>query len=177
MPDRNDVDETQCPEPVTDDTDYIPHDVLKGDPDFYEIFRVVIDLPNREAVNYAVDLFKRARRVRDEDCEDVSGFPNSFTTEVFDDWTFSVKAFEDGNRLFVGGWEGGTDAACVFLQHLLQKYYPNDYLAFEWSHCWGGGAAVITAEQITSESTQEWLHKNLPGLKSSGKQRNEWTSW
>ena len=145
---------------------------FEHDPEFYEIFRVVITLPDKEAVDYAMDLVKRTAKARDEDCENVSGFPESFTKEVFEDWTFSVKS--DGNGIFVGGAEGGVGAAGVFLQHLLQKYYPDDYLAFEWSHSWGGGAAVITAQQIKFESTASWLDKNLP--RGNGTQRNEWKS-
>ena len=64
---------------------------------------------------------------------------------------------------------GGVDAVCAFIQHLLHKFDPKDYVTFEWSHdcckprvdAYGGGAALITAKEIKTMSTATWLNEQI----------------
>ena len=64
---------------------------------------------------------------------------------------------------------GGLDAVCEFIQHLLQKFDPRGRVTFEWSHdcskprvdAYGGGAACITAKEIKSMSTAAWLNEQI----------------
>ena len=63
---------------------------------------------------------------------------------------------------------GGMDAVCAFIQHLLQKFDSQDRVTFEWSHdcskprtdAYGGGAAIVTAKEIKTMSTSQWLAEN-----------------
>ena len=64
---------------------------------------------------------------------------------------------------------GGVDAVCAFIQHLLQRFDQKGYVAFEWSHDCSksrvdtyGGAAFITAKEIKSMSTAAWLNEQIP---------------
>jgi hypothetical protein len=62
-----------------------------------------------------------------------------------------------------------VEAACLFTQHLLQKFDPKTHVTFEWSHdcskpcvdAYGGGAAFITAKEIKSMSTAAWLNEQI----------------
>jgi len=64
--------------------------------------------------------------------------------------------------------DGGVDAACAFIQHLLEKFNPTGRVTFEWSFdcskprtdAYGGGAAIITVQNIRSMSTGQWLTEN-----------------
>jgi len=158
--------------------EYMTGKFLRLGRDYYEIFTVTIALPTKEAVDYAVDLAERAHKEREtlddeEEAASAGDFPESFNSEVFQDWTFETHRNEQELRL--ESQDGGVDAACVFLQHLLQKFYPSDHLGFEWSHSWGGGAAIVTAKDIRMCVTCTWLRDNLP--KIAGKQLNTCDSW
>ena len=71
--------------------------------------------------------------------------------------------------LWLHSMYGGVDAVCVFIQHLLRKFDQKGYVTFEWSHdcskprvdAYGGGAAVITAQEIKSMSTAAWLNEQI----------------
>jgi hypothetical protein len=61
------------------------------------------------------------------------------------------------------------DAVFLFIQHLLQRFYPHGKVSFEWSHncskprvdAYSGGAAFITAKEIKSMSTAAWLNEQI----------------
>ena len=88
------------------------------------------------------------------------------STTLFFKQGSSDKIYQAG--IWLHSADGGIDAACVFIQHLLQKYNPQGRVEFEWSNdcskprldAFGGGAAIVTASEIKSISTSEWLHLN-----------------
>ena len=75
---------------------------------------------------------------------------------------------EDQPGLWIHSQDGGVDAICAFLQHLLQKFDPAGAVTFEWSNdcskpridAYGGRAAIVTAEEIQTMSTSAWLREN-----------------
>ena len=74
--------------------------------------------------------------------------------------------------LWLHSQNGGVDSACAFLQHLLQKFDLPDPVTFEWSHdcskprtdAYGGGAAIVTAQEIKTMSTSRWLEEQTAAL-------------
>ena len=90
------------------------------------------------------------------------GFPAELA-EHLEGWHFEAE--EEQSGIWLHSYEGGVDAACAFIQHLLQKFELTDCITFEWSFdcskprtdAYGGGAAVITAHEIKTFSTSAWL--------------------
>lgn len=131
--------------------------------DYYTNFIVIIPLPPKE-VAYAMELVKQVEAHRTSDQPLPADFPTDLA-DVTDDWTFETETDEAGLRL--SSQNGGQESACAFIQHLLQKFDFAPYVTFEWSHdcnkpradAYGGGAAYITATEIETFSSSEWLQK------------------
>jgi hypothetical protein len=134
--------------------------------DYYTKFSVIMELPSPEAQAYAVATHATVAAQRNGD-GNPAGLPPELADEcVVDDWSF--EADPSGQKdLWLHGEEGGVDALCAFVQHLLQKFNPKGRLDVEWSNdCsspkidgFGGGAARITATEIKTFSTCEWLRQ------------------
>lgn len=131
--------------------------------DYFTNFSVILPL-NKEQQEYGLDLVARIQAYREEN----SPFPDTFPSElveVAEDWCFEVEGGADG--LWLHAQYGGQEAACTFIQHLLQKFEFEAYVTFEWSHdcnkplpdAFGGGAAYITSSEIETFTTSEWLQK------------------
>ena len=136
--------------------------------DYFTNFSLIITLPDEAAQKYALDLA----------IEGSSGFqgaelPEDFPKElenVTEDWCFETdaSAVENQHALWLHSSNGGIDAVCAFIQHLLQKFNLPERVTFEWSNdcskplldAYGGGAAIITATEIKTMSTCEWLGKH-----------------
>jgi hypothetical protein len=137
--------------------------------DYYTNFSLIFVLPNEAAQQYAVDLAANARKTQQGD-EPSEKLPDSIQ-EVIEDWWFETDV-ENADGKF-GLWlhsdNGGIDAACAFIQHLLQKFDPEGRVTFEWSHdcskpradAYGGGAALITAKNIKTMNTSDWLQEQI----------------
>ena len=135
--------------------------------DYFTNFSLLVPLPDEAAQKYALDL-AHAATVTYQGDEPPANFPASLA-EVIDDWQFDTDADQTSGSL--GLWlhsdSGSIDAVCAFIQHLLQKFNPEGRVSFEWSHdcskprvdAFGGGAAIITAEEIKSICTNQWLQE------------------
>ena len=136
--------------------------------DYFTNFSLIVPLPTEEAQKYALEMALMVNDAKHEN-EPPVNLPEIIKQEI-EDWQFETEAEHES-----GGWgiwlhsaDGGIDAACVFIQHLLQKYNPQGRVEFEWSNdcskprldAFGGGAAIVTASEIKSISTSEWLHLN-----------------
>ena len=136
--------------------------------DYFTHFSLVIRLPNEAAQTYAIKLAGDGGRLNQGD-EAEGEFPAELQ-EHAEDWCFDVEAdvVEEHPGLWLHSSNGGINAVCAFLQHLLQKFDPAGQVTFEWSHdcskpridAYGGGAAIITAKKIKTMSTCEWLCKH-----------------
>jgi hypothetical protein len=136
--------------------------------DYFTHFSLVFTLPNAEAQSYALQLAGQAGRIQQGD-EQPGDFPKELTA-IIEDWCFETEADTSENQpaLWLHSSNGGVDAVCVFIQHLLQRFDPQGRVTFEWSHdcskprtdAYGGGAAIITARKIKTMSTCEWLRKH-----------------
>jgi hypothetical protein len=130
--------------------------------DYYTKFSVILPLPNKEAQTYALELASKAQAQDPSDC------PKSFH-DVIELWHFETVADRTPESwgIWMNSENGGIDAVCVFIQHLLQKFDPDGRVTFEWSNdcskprvdAYGGGAAIITAKEIKSTNTSEWLQQ------------------
>lgn len=128
--------------------------------DYYTNFSVALPLPNHEAQQYALDLAEKV----EQGSEDL---PESLK-EVMEDWCFETVA-QDENNIWLHSSNGGVDAVCAFIQHLLQRYNPAGCVAVEWSFdcskprigAFGGGAAIVTAADIISMTTREWVETQI----------------
>ena len=137
--------------------------------DYFTNFSVVVSLPTEEAVKYALNLAEQAARIRQGE-ETIPDFPESLR-DVVEDWQFETEANNatEGLGIWLHSMNGGIDAVCAFIQHLLQRYTPDDVAGMEWSNdcskprvdAFGGGAAIITARKIKSVSTGQWLHREM----------------
>ena len=139
--------------------------------DYYTKFSLLLELPDKAAQEYALDLADRARRIQQE--EEVADFPDSLRVEI-DDWQFETESESspESRGILLVTENGGINAACAFIQHLLQRFDPGGRLTFEWSNdcskprvdAYGGGAALVTARKIKSMNTGTWLHRQLAKL-------------
>jgi hypothetical protein len=133
--------------------------------DYYTNFSLVFSLPSPEAQAYALELHHQASQGNQGD-EMPADFPQELVPEL-EDWQFETDAdtHDDRLALWLHSSSGGIDAACSFIQHLLQKFDPEGRVTFGWSHdcskprtdAYGGGAAIITAREIKTISTSQWL--------------------
>jgi hypothetical protein len=134
--------------------------------DYYTHFSIVMKLPDVAAQQYALALHAKAESLTSGD-----EVPGEIPTELHDNldmWIFETEP--GGNELEPTIWmhseNGGIDAVCDFIQHLLKKFTPQGYVAFEWANdcskprtdAYGGGAAFITAQEIYSMTTYEWIN-------------------
>ena len=140
--------------------------------DYFTNFSLIVPLPDESAVQYALDLAEQAFHAHMGEA-----IPNDFPTslrEVIEDWQFDTDSNDpsNGRGLWLHSSEGGIDAVCAFIQHLLGRFAPEGHVTLEWSNdcskprvdAFGGGAATITARKIKSINTGEWLHQQISRL-------------
>jgi hypothetical protein len=137
--------------------------------DYYTNFSVVLKLANETEQSYALDLAHKASLAQQGD-ELPDDFPKTLV-DMIEDWQFETVADDPatGHGLWLHSMNGGVDAVCAFIQHLLQKFDPKSHATFEWSHdcskprvdAYGGGAAFITAQEIKTMSTAAWLNEQI----------------
>ena len=131
--------------------------------DYFTNFSVSISL-KPEQREYAMQLVKQVEAHRTHDQPLPVDFPSELADEV-EGWEFETESDNDG--IWLHSQYGGQDTACVFIHHLLQKFDFAPFVTFEWSHdcskpttdAYGGGAAYITATEIETFSTSDWLRK------------------
>ena len=131
--------------------------------DYYTNFSLVLPL-KRQPREYALRRANQALKQRQEDEPLPVDFPSDLAA-VVEDWVFETEI--QGKELWLHSQSGGQDAACVFLQHLLQRFSFAGGVAFEWSHdcskprtdAFGGGAAFVTATEIQTMTTSQWLQQ------------------
>ena len=134
--------------------------------DYYTRFSLVVNLPSEEAQEYALELHHQATQGSQGD-ELPKDFPKELE-ESLEDWQFETEADDQEHGIWLHSMNGGMDAVCAFIQHLLQKFDSQDRVTFEWSHdcskprtdAYGGGAAIVTAKEIKTMSTSQWLAEN-----------------
>ena len=137
--------------------------------DYYTNFSMVLSLANQTEQAYALDLAHKASLAQQGD-ELPADFPKALANMI-EDWQFETEPDNSGtgHGLWLHSMNGGQDAVCGFIQHLLQKFDPQGRVTFEWSHdcskprvdAYGGGAAFITAKEIKSMSTAAWLSDQI----------------
>jgi hypothetical protein len=131
--------------------------------DYFTNFSIALPL-KPEQREYALQIAAQALAHRNEDEPLPGSFPSDLADEI-EDWSFETEVDDEG--IWIHSQSGGMDAVCVFIQHLLQKFDFAPAVAFEWSHdcskprtdAYGGGAAFITATEIETMTTHEWLSK------------------
>ena len=138
--------------------------------DYFTNFSLLVPLPDEAAQKYALDLASAASSAQMGD-EPPDNLPDSIK-EVIEDWQFDTEADQShGARgLWLHSSSGGIDAVCAFIQYLLQKFDPQGRVTFEWSNdcskprvdAFGGGAAIVTAQDIKTLSTWGWLQEHAP---------------
>jgi len=134
--------------------------------DYYTNFSLVLPF-KKEQTEYALELVKQIEAHRNEDQPLPPTFPSELK-EVVEDWCFEVEPEKEG--LWLHSQDGGQEVACLFIQHLLQHFDSDGWVAFEWSHdcskprtdAYGGGAAFITATKIETFTTSDWLRTKSP---------------
>jgi hypothetical protein len=133
--------------------------------DYFTNFSLVITLKDKEQREYALDLAGKAVQYRSDETPVPDGFPTNLV-EYLEDWDFETEQEKDG--IWLHSQNGGINAVCAFIQHLLQKFDPISQVSFEWSYdctkprtdAYGGGAAYIAANEIQTFSTSDWLSSN-----------------
>lgn len=132
--------------------------------DYYTKFSLMLTLKNESEQQYALNLAAKAKQIRFED-ESVPGDFPALLKEVLENWNFDTELAKEG--VWITSADGGIDAVCAFIQHLMQKFGFAPSIAFEWSYdcskprtdAYGGGAAFVTATEIKTFSSSEWLLK------------------
>ncbi len=136
--------------------------------DYYTNFSLVLPLPTEAAQAYALALAHQAEQGR-QGGDLPADFPPSLL-DVLEVWDFETDADSsaEDHGLWFHSQDGGVDAVCAFIQHLLQKFDPQGRVTMQWSHdcskprtdAYGGGAAIVTAREIRIMSTRQWLDQN-----------------
>ena len=144
--------------------------------DYFTNFSIVINLASKKQQAYALDLAHNATIAHQGD-ELPANFPEALKNAI-EDWQFETEAQDSGGKhgLWLHSTYGGVELACLFIQHLLEKFDPKSYVAFQWSHdcskprtdAYGGGAAFVTAQKIKTISTGDWLQKQIEPAASFG---------
>jgi hypothetical protein len=133
---------------------------------------LLVPLPSKAAQEYALDLAAKAGTAMLQDDPLLDDFPADLR-DVIEDWRFEAQASASNDwSLWLHSADGGVDAICAFIQHLLQKFDPQGHVAFEWSHdcskpradAYGGGAALVTAWEIKTMNTGDWLQQQVASL-------------
>jgi hypothetical protein len=143
--------------------------------DYFTNFSLVLNLPSEAAQAYALEIHHQSSQGNlGEDLP--KDFPQELVNQI-EDWQFEVEADSpaDGHGIWLHSENGGIDAVCAFIQHLLQKFDPEGRVTFEWSHdcskprtdAYGGGAAIVTAQKMKTISTGAWLQKQTAKLSAS----------
>ena len=130
--------------------------------DYYTNFSFVLKLKDSAESEYVLDIAQIANAHRFEQEQLPATFPEQLQ-EHLEDWRFEVEREEEG--IWFHSTEGGIDAVCAFVQHLIQKFQILGPIAFEWSFdcskprtdAYGGGAAIITAQEIKCMTTSDWV--------------------
>lgn len=135
--------------------------------DYFTNFSFVLPLPSEFARGYAMELARQAEAMCQAE-DKLDSFPASLA-DVIEDWCFDTEPEAAPHKcgLWLHSSNGGIDAVCAFIQHLLAKFEPEGCVGFEWSHdctkprtdAFGGGAAFITARKIKTMSTSQWLQR------------------
>ena len=142
--------------------------------DYFTNFSLLMSLPDEAAEKYALDLADKGFHLHMGD-EIEGDFPSSLR-DVVEDWQFDTDACDpsNGSGLWLHSSNGGIDAVCAFIQHLLERFDPTGCVGLEWSNdcskprfdAFGGGAAFITADRIKHINTGEWLHRQVARLQT-----------
>lgn len=140
--------------------------------DYYTKFSLVVRLPDLSAQEYALDLARQAHGAHLGDGLP-AGFPEALA-DLPEEWSFSTEA--DHSTGEPGVWlhseEGGVEAACAFIQHLLGHFGLAEPVGFAWSHdcskprtdAYGGGAALVSARELKTIDTGAWLARQAAAL-------------
>src|ERR1035438_4116856 len=101
--------------------------------DYFTNFSLVLKLANEAEQAYALDLAHKASLAQQGD-ELPADFPKVLV-DMVEDWHFETDADNSGTMhgLWLHSMNGGVDAVCAFIQHLLQKFDEKGYVTFEWS--------------------------------------------
>jgi hypothetical protein len=132
--------------------------------DCYTNFSLIMALPDVAARTYALELHGRMEEHRDDE-DRPDDIPESLW-EQREDWCLEFDPSGE-TSLWLHSSSGGIDAVCAFIQHLLRQHGLMEAVGFEWSHdcskpctdAYGGGAAFITAQNIRTYTTGEWLSR------------------
>ena len=134
---------------------------------------LIVELPDQAAVDYALGIHASAEEARNEDAPLPADFPESLKDSV-ENWYFDVEDNKPPSGLY-GIWihseNSDIDSIAVFIQHLMQKFDIKDPICFEWADdcsrplldAYGGGAAIITVDDIKCMSTGGWISRQLHG--------------
>lgn len=145
-------------------------------PNYYTNFSFELELPSEDAIDYAVNLAAEADTLRwlsDEERKTKGPDFPKMLIDFVDNWSFEVDKEKGG--IWIHTDEGGVDAACEFVRHLLVRFSITDSVSFEWANtcskpcldAYGGGAAIITPKGIKTMSTCDWVFKQRERMKKA----------
>ena len=138
--------------------------------DYYTQFSFDLELPDEQAIDFAMNLVAMTDTLRWQSDEDRKTTELDFPKELedsLDDWSFEVD--KDKSGVWIHSDYGGVDAACQFVQYLLDRFGIEKPVTFEWANtcskprldAFGGGAVIITATKIKAITTSEWVFRQV----------------
>ena len=135
--------------------------------DYFTSFSFILPLNDDAQKEYALKISHLASQNRFGDEPLPADFPESLKDSM-EDWSFELEDCDEG--IWLHSDSGGIDAVCAFVQHLIQNFHLTSCVTFEWSHdctkprvdAFGGGAAIITATEIKTMNTADWINSNQP---------------
>jgi hypothetical protein len=131
--------------------------------DYFTNVSMELALPSKEAVDYAIEL---AQAMADIDTEGTKAeiVPAGWEDTEDENWNFDIEK-ESDSSIWIHSDNGCIDEIIKLIQHLMQKYGLTEPVTFEWSYdcskartdAYGGGAAYITATEVRTFNTSQWL--------------------
>jgi hypothetical protein len=100
--------------------------------DYFTNFSLIINLASEAEQAYALELANKVHLAKQEEEELPDDFPPDLR-EALDDWFFETALDTSGTKhgLWLHSIDGGVDAVCAFIRHLLQKFQPQGRVTFE----------------------------------------------
>jgi len=89
------------------------------------------------------------------------------------------EATETGDFLLISEEDGAPEAAADFIQEFLAEFRPAEAVIFEWAHTatkmrpgeFGGGAAVITAQEMRWLDPLAWIQDQLHAIRRNSQRK------
>jgi hypothetical protein len=134
--------------------------------DYYTKFSFIVVLDTPEQQRYALDLVERFKNLTTQENPEPGDLPEELLE--YEEYGLNCTVEPDGTtNLWIVAEEGcDTGSTCALVHHLLKHFNLEGYVAFDWANdcskprldAFSGGAAYITAQEVITHHTADWVN-------------------